>query len=273
MRRIMLIVLSFLFILTGCSSSSAYTKENLANYDYILNESENTMYKTWDNSSVFVSFDYDQEPVAIGIDYAPTSYQSLELKYVLADDMWYAYYTSGGESTNIEVNDLYAYLKVMAPEAVDELFNFVEAKSISTSELEGGNSEVIDTLLIPDLTVSSLKVTDSGYTNLAVTDNYFYNAYYISVNFDLTNNTDEDIDLSSAKLEVCYVSNSGSECANLETLEDNDTDLTNKILKPNETYNIQMNAAVPTDASSFEIRVSINDKTISTASETVEKSN
>lgn len=272
MKKVMLIILSFLFILTGCSSSD-YTKEDLANTDYVLNQSNNTMYKEWDNSSVFVAFDYDQNPVAIGIDFAPTSYQSLELKYVLADDMWYAYYTSGGETIKIEPNDLYAYLKTVAPEAIEELSNFVESKNISTTALEGGDSAVIDELLIPDLTISNLKITDSGYTNLAVTDNYFYNAYYVQVNFNITNNTSEDIDLSTTKFEVCYKSNSGSKCANLETLEESDTDLANKILKPNETYSIQMNAAVPTDSTSFEIKVSINGKTISTESEIVEKSN
>lgn len=275
MRNIILILLGFLFVLSGCSNTS-YTEEDLVAAGYIKDETTNEMYMSWNETRVFVSFDESGSAEAIGIDDAPTSFQSFELIYVFAEEVWSATYDNGKEIIDVNPADLYAYLD-NNPEidATSELEKLADSKNISTRDLKDGDVDVIASMIAPDFAISNVKVVDSTYTDPDVEDNYLYTVSYVQVNFDLTNNTSEDIDLDEMDFKVCYDSKAGYGCSELEVLEQEDTITKDQTLQSGETLSVQRTAVVPTDATNFTISFALTNKSISATypSEVINKSN
>lgn len=268
MRNIVLILLSFLLVLSGCSDTS-YSEEDLINGGYVVNETDNIAYRSWDNSDVFVSFDDNDNIEAIGVNELSSSYQSVQLKYVYMDSKWIANFFIGNRMEEINPNDAYAYMEGVAPEAINDMLKLVDSENITTRALEDGDSTVVEDLLAINIIISEPVITDATYTS----DDALNAVNYTQANFDLTNNTGANINLGDTYFSLCFNTLDTDECVDLEVVEPSDTKLENEILKSDDTLSVQLKAIVPTDASNFYVSFGIPSNEIYVDSVVVEKLN
>lgn len=257
MKKITIILLSLILLIAGCSSSNSYTEQDLIDYGYEKNGNGHYRLEVGESSVFVILNDTTGEPIGIAVEVYPSNYQTIQLAYMFDENGWSATYYNGKEgdqiSTNINPNDAYAYINSIEPNVIVELMKLVESKNIDTTALEGGDKATIDELITDAIKISNVTVKDSTYTNDSFEEDFVNSEYFLQVNFDITNNSENSINLKDWNQEICFETPTGTGCDYLAAMAPGDTYIDEQTLNPGATISVQMTGIVPGDATNFYI--------------------
>lgn len=272
MKYIIILLLSFLILLGGCNP---YPKDDvLESYGYDLKDNGSYVLKIGDTASIYTYSDPNTEDfMGVAADVHVNSYQGVSIRYNNVKQVWEGQAEVEPEAfssaTSANASDAYAYILSVEPKIGGELAKISEYKNIPMDQLQGGDKEKIVEQLYTNIKVSNPKLLEISKNSEELKGD----EYFLQINFDIANNTKEDIEFSNLDTMLCYSISAGSgQCNFLPTLDQSELELPDEILKSSSNTSIQYTTIVPDSAKDFYISVSNStQETIHATSELVNK--
>lgn len=253
MKYITILLLSFLILLGGCNT---YPKDDvLEGYGYELKDNESYVLKIGDSASIYTYWDPYTESVAA--DVYINNYQGVSLRFNKLERVWEGQTevepkATYSEATSAKASDVYAYMLSVEPKIESELEKISEYKKIPLDELQNGDKEKIIEKLATNIKITNPKLLEISKNS----EELGRNEYILQINFDISNNTKEDIEFSNLDTMLCYsISIESGQCNSGPTIDQSESNLSGDTLKSNSTENIQYTTIVPADAIDFYISV------------------
>lgn len=252
MKKISLILLSFLLLLGGCNP---YPRdETLESYGYDLKDNGVYVLEVRDGNYVSTILDSNTEKeIGIGASIETETHDHIDLSYNYNTLNWNSKYNG---DMDLDVKNVYSYIEEEIPMMATELLKLAEYKNVPMDELYGGDKNNIDKILYNNLRISNPVVVDSNTTK---TKGLLENEYYLQVNYDLVNNTTESVNLGELHAWMCYsISRGSGKCNDLGTLKINEFYSGNDSLNPEDAISVQYTTAIPVEG--YDFYMGINDE-------------